>query len=445
MKAAISLQKHLVYGLTLGITLLWLVAAGVSGLVVRHEMNETFDNAMQETAQRILPLAVLDILNRDDAVAPQRVSSLSAKQDGYSYVVRDGKGNVQLQSLGADPAVFDPEPIFGFKTTATHRLYGASALSDTVFIQVAEPLAHRREAAWEAGLGLLVPVLFLVPVSLLGIWLFVRLSLRSVRRYRQAVEARGAGDLSAIRIEKLPAEIDPVAEAVNRLLERLTHALEAERRFTANSAHELRTPLATALAQAQRLRREAPDGPLRVRAIQIEASLKELSRLSEKLLQLAKAEGGGLLSETPQDLAALLVHVVEEQRLARDVEITITLPRAGTVLSSIDPDAFAILVRNLIENAAKHGSQDSPIEVSLSSTAVLRVINAGAIVPAPELARLSRRFVRGGTQAPGFGLGLAIVSTIAAGVGATLTLASPATGRSDGFEASVQFVMAAPS
>ncbi|HWL27582.1 MAG TPA: HAMP domain-containing sensor histidine kinase [Burkholderiaceae bacterium] len=445
MKSTISLQKHLVYGLTLGITLLWLVAAGLSGLAVQHELNETFDNAMQETAQRILPLAVLDILNREDPVAPQRVASLSAQQGGYSYVVRDGQGNTQLQSLGADPAVFDPGPIQGFRTTATHRLFGASALSDTIFMQIAEPLAHRREAAWESGIALLLPVLLLIPVTLLGVWLFVRFSLRSMRHYRQAIEARGAGDLSSIRVDKLPTEMSPVADAVNRLLERLTHALEAERRFTANSAHELRTPLATALAQAQRLRREAPDGPLRVRAVHIEASLKELARLSEKLLQLAKAEGGGLLSETPQDLVALLGHVVEEQRRDRDVVINVTSPPAGTVLSSIDPDAFAILVRNLIENAAKHGSEGTTIEVSLSSTACLRVANAGAVVPAEDLARLSQRFVRGGTPAPGFGLGLAIVSTIAAGVGATLTLASPSAGRSDGFEASVQFVMAAPS
>jgi two-component system OmpR family sensor kinase len=444
MKAAVSLQRHLVYGLTLGITLLWLVAAGVSGLIVQHELNEAFDSAMQETAQRLLPLAVLDILNREDAVAPQRVSALNTQHDGYSYVVRDRQGNTQLQSLGADPAVFESTPIRGFKTTTTHRLYGASALSNTVFIQVAEPLAHRREAAWEAAIGLLLPLLFLIPVSLLGTWLFVRFSLRSMRRYRQAIEARGAGDLSTIQVDRLPAEMQPVSEAVNRLLERLTHALETERRFTANSAHELRTPLATALAQVQRLRREAPQGPLRARAAQIEASLKQLSRLSEKLLQLAKAEGGGLLSETPQDLAVLLAHVVDEQRMARDIEIKLTLPSQAAVRSSIDPDAFAILVRNLIENAVKHGREGDPIDVSLSGQGCLRVVNAGPIVPACELARLSRRFVRGETQAPGFGLGLAIVSTIAAGVSATLTLASPAAGRADGFEASVQFMMVAP-
>lgn len=439
MKATISLQRRLVYGLTLGITLLWLVATVVSGLVVQRELNEAFDSAMQETAQRLLPLAVLDILNREETGTPQRVASLNTQQGGFTYLVRDSQDAVLLQSLGADPSVFAAQPIQGFATTATHRLYGASALSGTLFMQIAEPLAHRREAAWDAAIALLLPLLFLIPVSLLGIWLLVRFSLRSVLSYRHAIEARGAGNLSPIYIEKLPAEIEPVADAVNRLIERLQHALEAERRFTANSAHELRTPLATTLAQVQRLRHEAPEGPLQVRATQIEVSLRELSRLSEKLMQLAKAEGGGLLSEEPQDLAVLLTHVVQDLPHADGISIELTLPSTGSVLSRIDPDAFAILVRNLIENALKHGARDGPIEVHLSKDALLRIVNGGSVVPAVDLARLSRRFVRGASQAEGFGLGLAIVSAIADGVGAELTLTSPATGREDGFEASVQF------
>lgn len=441
---AISLQKNLVYGLTIGLTLLWLIATAVSGLIVQHELNEAFDSAMQETAQRLLPLAVLDIINREDTNTLQRVSSLNTRQEGFNYLVRDRQGNTLLQSLGADPSMFNPRPIEGFSSTATHRLYGASALSGTLFMQIAEPLAHRREAAWEAGAALLLPLLFLIPVTVLGVWLFVHVSLQSVRRYRRAIEARGVGDLSVIFVDKLPVEIAPVALAVNRLIERLRHALEAERSFTANSAHELRTPLATALAQAQRLCRETPEGPLSVRANQIEGSLKELSQLSEKLLQLAKAEGGGLMSDAPKDLAVLLAHVVEEQRRAGNTRIQLISPPAGLVLSAIDPDAFAILVRNLIENAAKHGARGSPIEVSLSETACLRVINAGPVVSAANLAILSRRFMRGTTQVQGFGLGLAIVATITHGVGAKLTLASPATGRNEGFEASVQFIMASP-
>lgn len=442
MKAAASLQKQLVYGLTLGIALFWVVATVISGLVVQHRLDQVFDNAMQEAAQRILPLAALDILNREEPGTPQRVAPLHTQQEGFAYLVRDSQGNILLQSSSAAASVFGEPSMLGFTTTTTHRLYGASALRETLFLQIAEPLAYRRKAVMEATVALLLPLVVLIPLSMLGIWLFVRYSLRSVRSYRHAIEARGVGNLSPIHLDKLPTEIRPIADAVNRLIDRLRRALETERRFTANSAHELRTPLAATLAQVQRLRHDAPDGPLQVRATQIETSLKELSRLTEKLMQLAKAEGGGVLSEVPQDLAVLLSHVVQDLQRAASVSIELTRPSTGSVLSLIDPDAFAILARNLIENALKHGAPGGAIEVDLSEGARLTVVNGGAVVSADDLAQLTGRFVRGGSRAEGFGLGLAIVSTIAEGVGAELILASPATGRTDGFEAAVQFPLA---
>ena len=127
--------------------------------------------------------------------------------------------------------------------------------------------------------------------------------MRSVEHLRDQIEARGGGDLSPGSATDLPIEISPIAKAVNLSMDRLRHVLDAERSFAANSAHELRTPVAAALAQTQRLIAEAPAGPLTKRAVKIEASLHHLTKLSAKLLQLAKAEGGGLLAETQQDLS----------------------------------------------------------------------------------------------------------------------------------------------
>lgn len=439
MKSSSSLQKRLGLGLTLGMTLLWLGATVSAWLVVQHELDEAFDSALEETAQRILPLAVLEISNREAPREAQHVATLKMHKEYLTYLVRDAKGEILMQSHDANPKIFNKQPSEGFSTTKKYRLYGASALRETLFIEIAEPLGHRREAAREALFALLLPLLALIPISLLGTWLFVRISLRSVLAYRHAVEARGAGNLSPINVARLPAEIDPLADAVNHLLERLRKALEAERSFTANSAHELRTPLATTLAQIQRLRHEAPEGPLRLRAEKIENSLRELARLSEKLMQLAKAEGGGLLSEAPQDLIPLLAHVVDEWNHSSGQRIELRLPSQASVYSAIDPDAFGILLRNLIENALKYGAADQPIEVSLTDQALLRVVNGGRAVPEPVLQQLTERFVRGHSEVSGSGLGLAIAKTIVQGIGASMTLASPATGREEGFEVNVQF------
>ena len=437
-----SLQKNLSIGLTLGVTVLWLLGVTASGLVAQHEMNEVFDSALEETAQRILPLAVTDILNRENGTGNQTAPALKDHDEYLTYLVRDRDGNLLLQSHDADPGVFgELRPEEGFSNTSTHRIYGASAVSDTIYIEVAEPLAHRRQAALEAGLALLMPLIVLIPISLLGVWWIVRLSLRKVVEFQQAIESRGAGDLSTVDGDRLPTEFEPIAVAVNRLLERLHRALETERSFTANSAHELRTPLATALAKVQRLKTQIQNDQLKNNVTEIEEALRDLSLLSGKLLELAKAEGGGAISQDAHNLVPILAMIVDDFENQAPGRVKLTLPEQE-VNSFLDPDAFAILVRNLIENALKHGSQTQPVEVSIVDDGTLEVCNGGEIVPPEQLALLRNRFARAKTDATGSGLGLAIADAIATGAGMTLHLRSPAKGRQDGFEATLNVTSA---
>lgn len=301
---------------------------------------------------------------------------------------------------------------------------------------IAEPLSHRRISAGRALLALALPLAIIIPLGLIGIWAIVRVSMTPVRSFRSQIEARGGGDLAPIAADNLPSEIDPVAKAVNHLLDRLRRTLQAERSLAAKSAHELRTPVAAALAQAQLMIANAPDDATRERAEDMQTALRRLSRLTEKLMQLARSEGGRLLAETPVDIGTILRMVVSELGGHVDTvgRIELTLPDVP-VLASIDADAFAILTRNLIENALKHGAQDEPVRVALSADGVLRVANAGPVVPPEVLARLSEPFERGQALVRGAGLGLAIARTIATGTGGQLELTSPASNREDGFEA----------
>lgn len=437
MIAPRSLQWRLSLWLGLGMTLLWVATAALTVQKLRHEMDEVFDSALEETGQRLLPLAVRDIIDRDSDDEPsQSVATMREHDEFFTYVVRDAEGQVLLRSHKADLSVFPPFTGMGFTDTPTHRIYSDAALQGTVTISVAEPLARRRAVAWQTLLGLALPLGLLVPVSLIGVWMLVRLSMAPLRRLRSDIEARGADDLTPVSMAGLPSEIRPNALAVNRLLERLKRTLEAEHSFTANSAHELRTPVAAALAQTQRLIIETSDKVARERAREIEAALRRLVRLSEKLMQLARAEGARLQVAEPIDLAVILHMVVSEMTAdaGNAGRVELVLPDVPA-LSHIDPDAFAILVRNLIENALKHGSRQEPVRVALSADGVLRVANAGPTVAPDLLARLSEPFERGRAQADGAGLGLAIAKTIAAGTGGRIELLSPREGRQDGFEA----------
>jgi len=174
---------------------------------------------------------------------------------------------------------------------------------------------------------------------------------------------------------------------------------------------------------------EAPDDTTLEHARDMETALRRLSRLTEKLMQLARAEGGRLLAEKPIDIAVILRMVVSEfgehTPGAGRVELMLS---DNPVSANIDPDAFAVLARNLIENALKHGDPKEPVSVALSADGILQVANAGPAVPAQTLARLSEPFERGSSQADGAGLGLAIAKTIAAGTGGRLDLISPIEG-----------------
>ena len=389
MRAPRSLQARLGLSVGLALTVLWLAAAAITAAAVRGEMEEVFDSALRETAERLLPLAVTEIVGREDEGATQRLAPIREHDEVFTYLVRDAEGRILLQSHAADPAAFPPWDGPGFRRTATHRLYGDAALQGTIRITVAEPLAHRAEVARRLRLDLGLPLLIAAPLALAAVALAVRASLGSLRRFRTSLEARGARDLSPVPTGDLPAEIGPRAATLNGLLGRLREAFEVERNFAVNAAHELRTPLAGAIAQAQRLRSETADPAAAARAAEIEATLKRLTRLSERLMQLARADGGRLRLDRSADLRPVARLVAEDLRRAGARErIALTLPETP-VMSDLDPDAFGILCRNLLENALRHGAQTAPVEMTLQSDGLLIVANDGPVVPRETLDRLT--------------------------------------------------------
>jgi two-component system OmpR family sensor kinase len=185
------------------------------------------------------------------------------------------------------------------------------------------------------------------------------------------------------------------------------------------------------------LQSETNDPAASARAADIEVTLKRLTRLSERLMQLARAEGGRLRLDQASDLRAVARIVIEDiRRTVAPGRILLALPD-GPVMSDLDPDAFGILCRNLVENALRHGSKNDPVDVALAANGVLSVSNEGPVVGPETLDRLTARFERAGSDTDGSGLGLAIVAAIAARIGSQLVLTSPRPGQESGFEATL--------
>jgi two-component system OmpR family sensor kinase len=443
MRGINSLAGQLMLWIAGTITVLWLVAVAFGAFVMREEFGEIFDGVLQETAERLVPLALDDLLAQAKAGAALRRGSLPAEpgEGNLTYQVRDGAGNVLLHSHAAAEKPFDAPLETGFFEGRDGRVYTASDEDGTIFVQVVYSADERQEAVMEGSFALLLPVLLIVPITLLAVWFVVRRVLSPVEALRAAIGEKDGGNLAAIEEVRLPRELKPIQRSVNLLLARLRAVIDAEREFTSNSAHELRTPLAGALAQTQLLLSELKDGPSQSRARQIEAALQRLTKLTEKLLQLARAEAGVGVTEATFDVADVVSLVVTDFQRASDDATRIRLHGHGSapVLRGGNADTFAIVVRNLVENALLHGREGEPVDIHIAPTGNVRVVNAAPAMTGAELAAVRKRFSRGKTLAAGSGLGLSIAERLLSQMRASLVLTSPAPGRSDGFQAEIVF------
>lgn len=438
-----SLTRRLIWTLTAAAVVLWLLSALLAANTLRARLNDAFDGGLKETAERILSLAVDSLY--DDSNEPHfherdhEIPPLDQGEGEYIvYQVRGADGSVLLRSHDAPAAAFDVPLVAGFANSGPWRVYTVGDRPGEAFVQVAENEAHRSDSLWSSILALLWPIALLVPLSALGIYAAVRSGLRPVRLFSARISERHATNLTPVSAEGLPSELQPIARAVNGLIGRVSTALEAERAFASNSAHELRTPIAGSLAQTQRLLAELADTPARDRALQIEASLLRLKHLSEKLLQLARAEAGlGASGEAVDLLPALNVVVDDFQRgLPAGRVLAYEVAPGADLRAPMDVDAFGIAVRNLLENALRYGAADEPLTITAASNTIT-VSNGGPAVPADKLAHLTDRFVRASDQAQGAGLGLAIVDSLVRQSGGRLELNSPIPGRTDGFAARI--------
>jgi len=432
-----SIVWRLAIGLAVMTGLLWLLAAAISGEVTRNELNGAFDESMRQSALRLLPLAIHDRREPTERSENQRIAGLESDEELYAYVIRDAKGRVVLTTVDA-PSFAELKSVpEGFSDIGPRRVFSLTDPRSGFNIIVIERGDHRAAALRSSISAHLLPLAALIPLIIVGIWWALRLAMRPVEVLSRDIARRGRHDLTPLPNANHPVELMPIATAVDGLLSRLRDALDVERAFAASSAHELRTPIAGALAQVQRLEIELEGNPSEIRIAEIESSLRNLSKLSEKLLQLSRLEAGFAQTEDATDLEPILKLVCRDydsaSRSANRVQLK--LDSSQPLRAPVNGDAFAIAVTNLIENALKHGAADKPITVLAGPGPVIRVINRGTVVLGDMLGRLGEPFVRGETTASGTGLGLSIARSILEQTDGRLDLFSPARGGDDGFEA----------
>jgi two-component system OmpR family sensor kinase len=436
-----SLVSRLIWLLCSSMAGLWLLGSVTAGMLTVFEINERLDNAIEEVAQRLLP-ATYDVVQQPQAMQ-QMVRQLVATTDpkALAYQIIGRTGEIAMRSDNAPETPFQVPRQAGFHDTPRYRVYAQPAAADGYFIEVAEPAMHRSEALWRA-VGLTVgPLLLFLPLSWFLIRWAVFRSMSSLDRLRWEIGHRDGSNLSLIPDMGLPTELAPILAAVNRLLERLGRALAAERQFAANSAHELRTPIAAVLAQMQLLSAQLAATQHAERAARIVNQIKGLSSLAEKLLQLSRTGAGVGMQQDPVDILTVLQVLVDEFRRHEGVgdRLVVTAECRDEFIVQGELDILGITLRNLIENAIRYGAPDEPIEIVIERGRQIRLLNGGAVISPETLEALKNPFVRGSSVGAGGGLGLAIVDSVMKQIGGSLTLISPVMGRGSGFEARLIF------
>ena len=439
--AGTSLVSRLIWLLCSSMAGLWLLGSVTAGMLTVFEINERLDNAIEEVAQRLLP-ATYDAVQQPQAMQ-QMVRQLVATADpkALAYQIIGPTGEIVMRSENAPETLFQVPRQGGFHDTPRYRVYAQPAAADGYFIEVAEPAVHRSEALWRA-VGLTVgPLLLFLPLSWFLIRWAVFRSMSTLDRLRWEIGRRDGSNLSLIPDMGLPTELAPILAAVNRLLERLGRALAAERQFAANSAHELRTPIAAVLAQMQLLSAQLAGAQHAERAARIVNQIKGLSSLAEKLLQLSRTGAGVGMQQDPVDILTVLQVLVDEFRRHEGVgdRLVVTAEGGDEFIVQGELDVLGITLRNLIENAVRYGDPDEPIEIVIERDRQIRLLNGGAVIPSQTLETLKKPFVRGSSVGAGGGLGLAIVDSVMKQIGGSLMLISPVMGRNGGFEARLVF------
>lgn len=446
-----SLRRRLLAVIVAASTVLWLASLGIVTVIAWHETNEVFDDALEESGYMIM--AATTEWNERGLLASARPGGANGRKVDMQYqIVVDGR--VIQRTSGAPPRPFvsgfddghgfaDPEV-----DDRRWRVFVVRDAARRFEVQVGQKYKKRFDILEELAESLWLPVLgFLVLLALVCWWLTGRV-LKPLRRTASAIAAKTPDDLALVPTAGAPRELLPIVRALNAVLGRLDAALQAERRFTADAAHELRTPLAGLHMHVQLLQRQHPE--LAESFQKLRRDIARLTALVDSLLALARLDplAREQLVREPVALAPLFERLLAAH-VARAGERGIALT-ARCELERVCANAqmLEIMLRNLIDNALRYCPPGSRVEVAAgigAGRARITVRDDGPGVDEASRRLLTERFFRVLGQGPGgSGLGLSVVKRIAdlhgidvafgagldgRGLGVTLLLPSENVGR----------------
>jgi two-component system sensor histidine kinase TctE len=456
-----TLRSQLMTWLAVPLVSLWVISGVVDYDIAKRFVNLAYDRALLETALDIgrnikrvdnriyidLPDAALQLLeNRESG----RIHFLVTRTNG-EYI----SGNPELprpQGEEITDRVTYYDNVFrdrAIRLVVLRQPIRAGAGQGAVYIYVGERLMVRAESARQLLFRIMVPQALLILVAMFIVWFAVGRGLHPLASLQRELATRSDRDLSPLPEQQVPDELQPLIRAMNELLDRLSRVLESRKRFVADAAHQLRTPVAGIKTQTELALRQSPSADAKATLKQLHTATEQATRLVNQLLALARAEPGTTrgLHAGPVDLVALARETTTEwvpRALEKNIDLGFdsSLPDAR-----IEGDAFMLreMLNNLLDNAVSYTQAGGRVTVRVTTGqqgVALNVEDNGPGIPETEREQVFERFYRVlGTGVEGCGLGLAIVREIALTHRGRISLGNGANGA--GTRVNVVFPLAA--
>jgi two-component system sensor histidine kinase QseC len=461
MSNPISIRRRLLIRLTMAIVISWVAAAGFVYIAAYTEVEEIYDAALaqqsrvlatlmsheaeeeqkvKQNLQQLVQEAGPELIERSPLFRQLIKEYLdNLKEEDYltlidrktlpghryeskvAFMVIDIDGQVLLRyNMPPKHKTFTPGFSDRMMAGQRWRTFGMVEPTVKLRIQVGEQYSVRQETVEYIVFNSLWPLFAALPFIGLVIWFTVSYGLKPLQQVAVKVEQRAPNSLVPISSDGVPQEVQPMLESLNRLFIRVQKAIDNERQFTADAAHELRTPLAALKATAQAKQLSDLDGEHKAFLAQIVKGVDRASHLLAQLLTLARMESQSMTMKhlQPVDLCEQVLHVVSEiGQNALDREIGLAFEREDEQIMVMgNAHALQILIRNLIDNAIRYTPTGGEINIRLSfdrDKVHLIIEDSGPGIPDDQISSLFQRFKRGNnTKTEGSGLGLSIVKRI---------------------------------
>ena len=403
-----SLQNKLFVWLSIAILLIGLLASGVSFWLAYSEAQNFQDDGLRQIALLLdtykTPLEEEYILESMDS-DPKRIV--------VQPVIASPNTLPPLLKLPADLST-------GYHTVKIDGLFWRVYISSTILgrhVAVAQEATVRKSMARGIALLTLLPLLVLVPILILVSRRIIKAEMSSLRTLAEIIDTQNEERLSELPTGSVPDEVAPFIHAINRLLQRINLMNESQRRFIADAAHELRSPLTALSLQAQNIEKTGSYAISKERLVPLKDGLERSRHLLNQLLDLVRQQAS-TTNLVPVDLAAVALTVIEEVMPIADAKkIDLGLSREATMWIDADASAIQLMLRNAVDNALRYTPQGGEVTVRIGSeddNAILEVIDNGPGIPDAELERVFEAFYRlPNNKQVGSGLGLAIARSIA--------------------------------